>query len=177
MTADNHIFPDFDPAWSAEQAVEASGDDALSPMSPLSRWAAWGMLMDYRARFDAGDKQVLLAALRTCACHDLPMPDWLADAYCKAHDDWLSYRKPTLDEAFDVGLPKGTHLNKLKKLRRLRIAVPLKVQELSADKGGADRRPIDESLFADVGREFNISGSQARDIYYRFRWNKDLQKK
>lgn len=177
MTADNHVFPDFDPSWSVQEAVEASGEDSIGPMTPLARWAAWGVLMEYRTRFEAGDKQVIFAALRKCACHDLPMPDWLADAYCKAHDDWLSYRKPTLDEAFDVQLPKGTHINKLRKLRRLRFAVPLKVQELSANKGGTEKLPIDESLFADVGKAFNISGSQARDIYYKFRWRKDLQKK
>lgn len=134
--------------------------------------------MDYRERFEAGDKQALFSALRQCACHDLPMPDWLADAYCKAHDDWLSYRKPTLDEAFDVKLPKGSHINKLKKLRRLKFAIPLKVKELSTNQQSDDGiRPIDESLFSDVGKAFNISGSQARDIYYKHRWRKDLQKK
>ncbi|MGA4532264.1 hypothetical protein ACPA1H_18150 [Ectopseudomonas chengduensis] len=172
MTAENHVFPDFDPSWSVQEAVEALGEDSLGPMTPLARWAAWGILMEYRARFEAGDKQVLFAALRKCACHDLPMPDWLADAYCKAHDDWVSYRKPTLDAAFDVAIPKGTHINKLKKLRSLKLAIPLKVQELCTDQ-----RPIDESLFNDVGKIFNISGSQARDIYYKYRWRKDLQKK
>lgn len=168
MTAENHVFPDFNPAWTAQEAMEAGAD---GPLSPFFRWAAWQMLLEYRARYEAGDYQSLLAALRECACHDLPMPDWLANAYCRSHDDWLSFRKHSLDEAFRVAFPKGTHINKKRKMRTLGFAVPNRVSELS--KQG---RAIDASLFHDIGTEFNISGSTARDIYYGSWLYRSLQK-
>lgn len=163
---------DFDPNWTIEEARVA---DSNGPLSPFFQWAGWQQLEQYQKRYEAGDKQSLFAALRTCACHGLPMPEWLARAFSRSHDDWLSYRKPSLDEAFDVAIPKGAHINKLKKLRRLNVAIPLKVQELRSNGANGEARPIDEALFNDVGAEFNISGSQARDIYYKSPWKNLFQ--
>ncbi|HBN8615912.1 hypothetical protein [Pseudomonas aeruginosa] len=163
---------EFDPEWTVEEAI-ASGSDG--PLSPFFQWAGWQQLGQYQQRYELGNKQSLFAALRTCACHGLPMPEWLAKAFCKSHDDWLSYRKPTLDEAFDVAIPKGAHINKLRKLRRLNIAIPIKVEELRTNSSDGRRRAIDEALFNDVGAAFSISGSQARDIYYKSPWRNLFQ--
>lgn len=159
----------FDPDWDTQQAMEAGHD---GPFSPFHRWDAWNRLSEYKAAYEEGNKEVLFSALRNCAAHNLPMPNWLADAYCMGHDLWLSYRKPTLDEAFDVKPPKGTHINKLKELRTLKVAIPLFVRKLQ-ETG----RAIDPHLFEDVGKEFGVSGSKARDIYYKYNPLSGLQKK
>lgn len=159
MNYDPHNFSDFDPLWTAEQAFEAGAD---GPLSPFHRWAAWQMLTDYEKSFTGGHKTSLFAALHVCACHGLPMPDWVANAYSKGFHDWVNYRAVNLDDAFDVAIPKGKHANRSREFRILQYAIPLRIQEIHK----SESRAIDESMFETVGREFNISGSKAKGIYY-----------
>lgn len=159
----------FDPEWDVEQAMAAGHD---GPLSPFHRWAAWIQLGEYKKRYKAGNKECLFSALHQCACSNLPMPDWLAEAYRNGFHEWVSYRAPSLDQAFNVKIPKGQHVNKLRELRRLNFVVPRLVKELHA-KG----QPIDQQLFADVGKELGIGGSKARDIYYKYNPLRHLQKK
>jgi hypothetical protein len=42
------------------------------------------LIDDRRRRFAAGDKAALLDAIDLCARAGLPMPGWLAEAYCDA---------------------------------------------------------------------------------------------
>lgn len=168
MNHDPCNFSDFDPSWTAEQAFEAGAD---GPLSPFHRWAAWQMLTDHEKSFTGGHKTSLFAALHICACHGLPMPDWVSNAYSKGFHDWVNYREASLDDAFGVSLPKNARLHKLKSMRIMRLAVPLKVKKLH-DEG----RAIDKSLFDDVGKELGIGGSTVRDIYYQNRPSPDLQK-
>ena len=159
----------FDPEWSAEQALNAGSD---GPFSPFHRWASWKTLEYYQQRFKAGDKECLFSALHSCAAHNLPMPDWLADAYCAGFDTWVNYKVPSLDEAFDIKIPKGKHINRLKELHVLKISVALAVKNKHSEG-----QAIDQQLFADVGAELGIGGSKARDIYYNNNHLRDLQKK
>ncbi len=163
------VFSDFDPEWTAEQAFAAGAD---GPKSAFHRWAAWHLMLEYQAPYEAGRNVNLFAALRLCACHDLPMPDWVADAYVRGYQRWNSYDAPSLDEAFGVKAPKGSHIARLRKHSKLRLIVPLKVRELQRQG-----RAIDESLFRDVGLALNVSGSTARDAYYKSAYRKLLQEK
>lgn len=163
------FFSDFDPEWTAEQALEAGAD---GPKSPFHRWAAWHLMDEHRVAYETGRNIPLFVALRLCACHGLPMPDWVAEAYLRGHNRWNSFDAPSLDEAFGVQLPKGSHISRLRKESKLRIAVPLKVRELQQQG-----RALDESLFRDVGLALNVSGSTARDAYYKSSVRRLLQKK
>ncbi|MGQ7816817.1 hypothetical protein ACUTAH_14325 [Metapseudomonas furukawaii] len=156
----------FDPNWTADEAMRAGAE---GPMSPFHRWAAWHMAIEYQAAFESGRKANLFNALQLCASHGLPMPEWVAKAYLKGFHRWNSYDAPSLDEAFDVKLPKGAHVGRLKKERKLRLAVPIKVRELQRQG-----RAIDESLFHDVGVALNVSGSTARNAYYKSPFRKLL---
>lgn len=159
----------FDPEWDVWQAQKAGSD---GPVSPFFRWAAWKRLEDYKENFEAGTKESLFSALSLCSRHNLPMPKWLADEYSKGFHEWVSYRKPSLDEAFDVKIPKGKHILRLCQLRRFKVEIPLLVNDFHS-KG----RAIDEQLFADIGEKLGISGSKTRDIYYKHNPFRDLQKK
>ena len=50
------------------------------------------LIDDRRRRFEAGDKAALLDAVDLCARAGLPMPGWLAEAYCAASPHWAAYR-------------------------------------------------------------------------------------
>ena len=152
----------FDPDWTLEQAMAAGSE---GPLSPFWRWQRWQQLEnEYKKRFEAGDKDAVFTALHSCACSNLPMPDWLAGAYATGFHKWVNYRAKSLDEAFDVEIPKGKHLNALRKNRKLRVAVPLAV-----DKARNEGNAIQQGLFEKIGKEFGISGSSAKNLYYKYR--------
>lgn len=163
-------FHDFDPDWSREQA-SAAGDDG--PHSPFQRWQAWTLMMEaYRTGFEGGDNTSLLEAMRLCAVHLLPMPDWVASAYLAGFGMWRFHHVATLDEAFGVQRLKGTHLKTKRKVLELNLAVPAMVVKLRAQG-----RAIDEALFEDVGKALGISSSTASKAYYASSYYRRLQEK
>jgi hypothetical protein len=117
-----------------------------------------------RERFKAGDPAALLDAVDSCARAGMPMPPWLAEAFCERYARWARFEKEsaTLDAAFNVKRPKKMHIGKRELREWLRPRVVFAVLRLHRD-GGA---PIDQQLFDIVGEEFNISGGQASKIYY-----------
>ena len=64
----------------------------------------------YRDRFERGDTLSLLQAVAMCAEENLPLPTWLALAFVKALDSFLSMGGPlSLDAVFrSSSLPTGT---------------------------------------------------------------------
>lgn len=160
----------FDPDWSYEQAL-AAGDEG--PHSPFQRWQAWVLMMDaYRASFDEGEKVSLLDALRLCAVHNLPLPSWVADGYAAGYAQWRHHSVATLDDAFGVVRPKGTHLRAKRKALELNFAVPVMIMKFRAQG-----RSVDEALFEDVGKALGISSSTASKAYYASYYYRRLQKK
>jgi hypothetical protein len=114
-----------------------------------------------RERFEAGDPAALLDAVDLCARAAMPMPLWLAEAFCERFNRWERFEAETLDAAFDVERPTGKHLGKRKDRERLRHAVVFEVERRHRD--GAK---INDMLFEDIGQEFKIGRSKANKIYY-----------
>lgn len=163
-------FSDFDPGWTREEAKNA-GDDG--PRSPFQRWQAWVLMLEmYRMSFEEGERESALEALRLCALHGLPMPDWLSDGYQQCYREWRHLHVKTLDEAFGTKRPKGANFASIKKARMLEINVPLWAMILRR-KGAV----TDESLFQEIGRRLNVSTSTARSAYYRSWYYRKLLKK
>ncbi|HCI3972011.1 TPA: hypothetical protein NO321_000220 [Pseudomonas aeruginosa] len=153
-------FADFDPTWSFEQA-KAAGDDG--PVSPFQRWQAWSLMLEaYRSSFEEGERNSVLEALRLCAIHELPMPEWLSAGYQQCFREWRHLHVKTLDAAFGVTLPKGSHFAAMRKARRLAFAVPALVMRLKR-KG----MPVDEGLFHEIGKALNVSAGTAKSAYYK----------
>lgn len=152
-------FADFDPLWSLEQA-KAAGDDG--PESPYQRWAAWALISEaFRSSFEDGNSESILMALRTCAKHKLPMPDWLAAAYMSRLSDWTMLRVKTLDEAFKVERPKGFHLKATHNKKNLEMNIPSVVMRLKREGLSTD-----EYLFERAGEILGVKTSKAREAYY-----------
>lgn len=170
MTESEHLLLGFDPNWSYEQA-RAAGHEG--PHSPFQRWQAWVLMMEvYRRSFEEGERISLLDALRLCAVHALPLPSWVADGYAAGYGLWRHHSVATLDDAFGVVRPKGTHLNRLRKTLELNLSVPAMVLRLKHQG-----RAVDEDLFREVGEALNISASSASKAYYNSPYYLRLQKK
>lgn len=163
MVDRNYKFEDFDPAWNFEEAYKRA-DNSKHNLCPFVRWLSWYELHeDLIHRFVNGEKTALLVALRKCACNDLPMPDWVANGYISGYDKWCNFRVASLDDAFEVGLKKYAHLEKMKERRKYLMPILLAVNRLH-DEGF----PINKegSIFEKVGEKYGLEKSKVRDYYY-----------
>lgn len=125
-------------------------------------------LDDLERQFKAGDGFSLLLAIRVCANHDLPLPDWAARAYIARFDKVLTCRVGSWDDAFRRPFRKGLHLGRARSRRGLRVAVLNRVREILASE---PETPIDDGLFEHVGAEFDIGKTLANKLYYEAeRW-------
>lgn len=152
----------FEEAWAAYlEEIRLNPMMTNDPSNLFSRWDGLQFLKELEKQFAAGEKFALMAALRVCARISVPMPDWVAENYILAHDTILNYRAKSWDDVFGASLPKGAHLNALRKKRMFMYAVYNEVI-----KRANDGKPVDEFLFEDVGRLFHIGKTLAGEYFY-----------
>lgn len=157
--------------WTAREALDATkraladspGRSDADPTLPVFQWAALHTLEACQEAYQAGNEFELMHAIRVCANHDLPLPEWTARAFIKGYDTIANAREKSWDKVFGAPYPKGAHLHATRKKRVLKFAVWNRVQEIRAREPEV---PIDESLFASVGHEFNIGKTRAAEFYY-----------
>lgn len=156
--------------WTLEEAIAANelaltampGRSASDPTLPLFQWFALSKLQILGQKFEH-DSYLLMTAIRICANHDLPLPEWASKAYVKAYDEVNNARKKTWDEVFGKPYAKGRNLNAIRKKRTCMFAVLNAVNaELQANPSTA----IDAALFETVGKQFNIGKTLAGEYYY-----------
>jgi hypothetical protein len=150
----------FERVWAAQKRFIAEGGKRSAPMSPLVQWAALQELEGLRARQEGGDQYALMYAIRVCAGHGLPMPEWVAQAYIEAFDTIDSRRAGSWEAVFGPAIPKGKHLAALRKEHLKSIAVWEEV--LARHQRG---EPIDDSLFAEVGKKLNLGLTLTKRYY------------
>jgi hypothetical protein len=154
----------FDEATAATNRILAAQPGRrCDPTLPEFRFLASLQLGSLRRAFEAGHQRSLMAAIRVCANHDLPLPDWASKAYIHSYDQVLNARMKSWDEAFGAPYPKGTNLAATRKHRILKSAVVTRVQAIRASEPGT---PIDEDLFERLGAELHIGKTLASKLYY-----------
>jgi hypothetical protein len=94
----------LEPAWAKVAAFFRTGHRFGHPRGSL-RWMplveVHRMLGVYRSRYEAGDTLSLLQAVSMCAEENLPLPQWLAEAFRARMDLFLHPGKvQSLDEVF-----------------------------------------------------------------------------
>ncbi len=130
------------------------------PTLPIYKVAAEESLLQERAKFEAGEKIALLGAIRICANHDMPLPDWAASAFIRGYDNVLACRSDSWDEVFGRPYKKGAHLSRMRQAREKRGAVWLKVNAaVQRDE------PINRELFESIGREIGVGKTRAEELY------------
>lgn len=139
------------------------------PTLPVFQFVARNDLLMEKARYEAGDKNALLGAIRICANHDLVMPEWLARAFIRGYDKVLNHKVGSWDDAFGRPLPKGKHLNAARKKREKGPAAWLEVQRMVKEED----RAIDDLLFEDVGKKLGLGKTLVSEFYYEHeaRWS------
>ncbi len=126
----------------------------------LPKQVTSAQLEEFRLQFEAGHADALMHALLFCAKHKLVMPDWVDWELQQAWNRFINREAADLGAAFGITWPKGQHKAAYLKKRLLKFAVYLRVCELHLN------RPLDDRLFGDVGREFNIGKTLAKEYYY-----------
>lgn len=159
MTAVNKSWS-FKRARQAQERFQAEGGRWEDPAGPFYQWAALHTLDELRQLFEAGNKYALMLALRKCANHDLPMPDWVSRAYIRAFDSVHNYRAKSWDAVFGPPLPKGAQLASLRKRRVHSIGVWNAVRGHKA-KGAK----IDDELFAKIGQKLGLGLTITKKYY------------
>jgi hypothetical protein len=149
-------------ARAAQRRFEARGGKRFGARRPYAQWRALQELDALEQRFLAGDRYALALALRDCAAHALPMPDWVADAYIRGFDAVHTYQADSWEQLFGPVIPKGKHLLKLRREFEQSIAVYLEVQRRH-EQGG--REPIDDALFESVGEKFDLGKTTVAKYY------------
>jgi hypothetical protein len=120
-----------------------------------------------RERFEAGDGKALLDAIDMSARSGTALPMWAVDAWCSRYLEWSTFNAASLDDAFGVKRPKGLHVGEraARERQKLRVVYQARLLRQQAHERG-EKLPIDEVLFARIGKILKIPPGRARDIYY-----------
>ena len=111
--------------------------------------------------YEQGDKDQILYWLSFCIKNHRPIPDWLEQAFLKAYHAGRMFEIKSWDDVFGKPLKKGKRLATERRNMKLTRLIFERVCDLQ--KAG---KPIDQELFAAVGKELSVSGSVVRDLYY-----------
>lgn len=155
--------------WTWEEA-QAATEEALKidparsndPTLPIFQWVALHDLDAYEKLYDK-DKYYLMTAIRVCSNHDLPLPEWASRAYIKAYDTVNCAHAKSWDTVFGNPYPKGAHLNAIRKKRSLSYSVHSEIRNRMLMNPDLK---IDDGLFEEVGKKFNIGRTLASEYYY-----------
>lgn len=114
-----------------------------------------------RRAYYEGDSLMLFEAIRRCAQYGLTLPDWIRFELEAGLNRYKGAEAKEFGEAFGVTREKGFHQNAARERQRKAFPIYLEVQ-----RRHEEGEPIDESMFAQVGALFCISGSRAKGFYY-----------
>jgi hypothetical protein len=156
-------------AQNAQRQFEAAGGDPMDPAAPMARWLVQPELAKLGQRFEAGQNRPwqLFTTIHLCACHELPLPVWVAAAFSAGSLRVMRFDTGSLDVAFGSPLPKHTDVAGLRERRKLAMRVFTRAIELHTQHDV----PIDEGLWQRLRVELKagghrISNSGVRDLYY-----------
>jgi hypothetical protein len=113
-------------------------------------------------RFEEGDTSHLLWGIDLCLRTGRAAPELFATEFCNRFVRWATHQVQTLDEAFGVQRPAGQHFQELKKRYGLRPSILLRVLHVQRTKN----LPIDDEIFAIVGKQLGVKTRYVRDIWY-----------
>jgi len=113
--------------------------------------------IDYRK----GDLLSLAHAIAICANRGIALPEWAAAAYVCGYKNVLNLHADSWDSIFGPAVPKGKHLAALRKRHRESFGVWLAIQ-----RRHENGEPIDDEMFAKVGRELKIGAETLVKSYY-----------
>ena len=134
--------------------------------SPFMRLMVTGRkLRQLHARYQAGDSSAILEAMTLCFSKEFMIPQWCIEAFRYAYNDIkVNFVSKSWDAVFGKPHRKGMHLAAAQQEKEL---MPYVYELIKTIKEISPQTPIEQGLFEAVGKELGISGSTARDYYYK----------
>jgi len=148
----------FDP-WQTEFGQVVTSYGLKSP-----EMGAWCTAQAITANRDAieSDGRLLLEAVAKVLDYGLQSPDWLGKAYRKRLAIFQTYETATLDRAFGLSPPTERSRRVLHSDRQLRGRVHAALLDRLRQEPD---RPIDNSLWEEVGEQFGIGKDKCEKLY------------
>src|SRR5262245_20480146 len=145
-----------------EELIDAAVmGDPTSPWDIDPKHPAIGTLKD---RFNAGDKQMLLWALKFCAQERKPAPEWATEALADVLYEAATGKFDSWDEAFGRIFGRKKQATMEKKARQM-LAAYNRVIELHGEN--PKQNPIGNLLYEDVAAELGIGRNRVAEYYAR----------
>lgn len=121
-----------------------------------------------RTQYEGGEKQALWEMLSFCVAYGWTLPEWVAVALTDADSRFESGRLKSWKEVFGKPFRKKTQKGSFTSA----LASPVWEEVNRLHRQRSDQwprgRPIDESLFEDVGKKFDIGKTTVSNLYYEF---------
>jgi hypothetical protein len=118
-----------------------------------------------RELYEAGDKSELLHCLDFCLMHNRPIPGWLRKAFLDAYNRVVRFREvKSWDDVFGRSAPKGWSDRRLAEWR-FQASITPDIWDMVRDRHNAGE-PLDDRLFASVGKHFGVGSTVVKEIYY-----------
>ena len=116
----------------------------------------------YYSAYEDGEKDMLLMALKlSCELKESPIPQGVAQRVRENLIKWLELEVKSLDEAFQVEKKKNFRLGAERKKHNMALKIYSSI--VKSSKAGEG---IDDDLFDEVGSEYGIGKTLAKDYYY-----------
>jgi len=145
-----------------EEMIDAAVmGDPTSPWDIDPKHPAIGTLQD---RFNAGDKQMLLWALKFSAQERKPAPEWATEALADVLYEAATGKFKSWDEGFGRIFARKKHSTMHKKKCEM-LAAYNRVIELHREN--PKQNPIGNLLYEDVGAELGIGRNRVAEYYGR----------
>lgn len=128
-------------------------------------------IKDCEEKYYEGNSLMLFEAIRRCAQYNIKLPEWIRYELEAGLNKYSGGEVKTFGEAFNITRQKGTHIDSIKKERKLAWPVFNYIHNMNEK----EKTPVDEELFNKAGKNFGISGSTARDYYYKVKRQLDSQ--
>ena len=129
-------------------------------MSKFTEHAA-AVLARLQKRYDTGDKDALLEALKWCLSFNILAPDWVRAHFNGAVMRYWLYEVETLDEAF--GVERSKDPRSVAAGRRASRLISEIWQHIWTQIDSGKSR--DDEFFAAVGRKFGISKTKVKEYW------------
>ncbi len=149
-----------------EDSPPADGDsqdyEEIFELALRRSWEAF-YLFDPEELYREGNERILLDAVAAAAYLGKPAPEWAAKIFAQKVLDVSNHKFRNWDEAFGNPHPPRTNFNAIVKSQTIGHAVYRAITELRISG-----TPIDEA-FEEIGKQYHVSASTARNYYYRFK--------
>lgn len=161
--------PEQEKAYVERWAVILERQKQYEKKNPRSTWGSGPAFAEalnerlevLRRLHEDADQHAILLAVRECAAGRLPMPDWLAVAFCDAYAQVRNREARSWDDVFGKPVPKGMKIADWRMRQRL-MTVEAEVNNMMA-LGQA--QTLEEAFGRLVDRGFG-SRTTVTDAYY-----------